>query len=115
MPAARPSSAAASVSASKWLSGRTEPPPGVGDLAVELGEPDGQEVTSQGLVVVRRGDLLDLVAQLGEQGRRGLDREHRLAVGVGVDRGRRGVPDAQRARCGRRIASAKGTGGRAPS
>ena len=57
----------ASVSGSKWLSGGAEPPLGVGDLGVELDEPDGEEVPRQRLVVVRRGDLLDLVAELGEQ------------------------------------------------
>ena len=66
-PAARPSSALASVSASKWLSGAPSRLFTSDDLAVELGEPDGQEVAGQRLVVVRRGDLLDLVAEVGQQ------------------------------------------------
>ena len=42
------------------------------------------------------GDLLDLVAELGEQLRGALDGGDRLGVGVGVDRRRGGVADPQR-------------------
>ena len=62
--------------------GRAEPALHVGHLAVELGEPDGQEVAGQRLVVVRRGDLLDLVAELGQQ-RGGATRRPRPPPGRG--------------------------------
>ena len=114
MPAARPSSAAASVSASKWPSGEPNRRLASADLSVELGEPDGEEVAGQGLVVVRRGDLLDLVPELGEQAAAASTAATASRSGWALMADADGVPDPQRA--GRaRIASANGTGGIAPS
>ncbi len=47
---------------------------------------------------MRRGDLLDLVAELGQQGRGSLDGRDGLAIGVRVDGGRGGVADPEPAR-----------------
>ena len=72
-----------------------EAPLGVGDLTVELGEPDGEEVAGQCFVVVRWWDLLDLVPQRAEQLRGALDRHDGFAVRAGVDRRGGRVSDPQ--------------------
>ena len=78
------------------------------DLTVELGEPDAQEVTGQGVVVVRRVDFLDLVAELGEQ--RGGTLDGGDASGSGLGLMAEEIVKPIRRRAGRPVdASVKGT------
>ena len=88
---------------------RAEPLLHVGDLAVELGEPDGEEVAGQRLVVVRRRDLLDLVARARPAAsRRASTAATASGSGLALIADEDGVADPQRA--GARAGSARRTG-----